>query len=77
MRLDPLAGQPLGLGDLFASHLLLEYLLIPSPDLVALSGGQIEPLYIGVNQVLGDTFTPAIHPPKAVLGISVSLLGGR
>ena len=75
MRLDPLAGQPLGLGDLFTSHPLLDFVLVAPRSLVSLGRGEIVP-HIGEDIVLGDTVTIVVQQSKVGLGTSIPLLGG-
>ncbi len=59
MRLYPLAGQPLGFGYLFASHLLLEDVFVARRSLISLGCREIEP-HIGEHIVLRD----AVSAPR-------------
>ena len=59
MRLKPLAGQPLGLGYLFASHPPLEDVFVTLCLLTSLGRGEIAP-HIGKHIVLRD----AVSAPR-------------
>ncbi len=75
MCLDPLAGQPLGLRNLFACHPLLDDVFALLCRNVSLGSGQIEP-HIGENVVFWDPISTALHASKEPLTFSMSLLGG-
>ena len=67
MRLYPLAGQPLGFGYLFGSHLLLDSVLESLPTQISLGRCEIQP-HIGEHIVLRHTFSRPVIVPVAIVG---------
>ena len=65
----------MGLGNLFASHQLLDDVFALLRRDVSLGSGQIEP-HVGENVVVRDPITIVIHDSKEPLGFGMSLLGG-
>ena len=73
MRLYPLTGQPLGLGDLFASHPLRDSLLVRLRHFIPLGSGEGKP-HIGEDPVPGHPLTRRVHNPEVELSVSAALL---
>ncbi len=75
MRLFPLAGQPLGFGYLFASHLLFDEVFKFLRFLISLGRSEIQP-HIVKHIILWYAGAPEVHKPEVALGSREPLLGG-
>ena len=73
MLRDPLAKSPLGLGELFASQILPDYLFVALRSLISLVSRETEP-HIGEDQVRRDAVTMGVHESKVGLGKSIPLV---